>query len=127
MKNQTHALHWFEIPVADFDRALSFYEAIFGVKLHEMNLADGLRMGLFPTDEKGVGGSICHYPDFYQPGQQGPLIYLNGNPDLQAVLDRVESAGGTIVVPKTQISEERGFMAVFTDTEGNRLALNSKD
>jgi predicted enzyme related to lactoylglutathione lyase len=53
------------------------------------------------------------------------LIYLNGNPDVQNVLDKVEAAGGKIVVPKTQISPEYGYMAVFIDTEGNRVALHS--
>jgi hypothetical protein len=53
------------------------------------------------------------------------LIYLNGNPDLQNVLNKVEAAGGKIMVPKTQISPEYGFMAVFVDTEGNRIGLHS--
>ena len=125
MQDQTHAVHWFEIPVADFDRARRFYEAISGVQLQELNLANGLKMGVFPTDPAGVGGAICYFPGFYEPGPQGPLLYLNGNPDLQAVLDRVEEAGGKVVIPKRQISADRGYMAVFTDTEGNRLALNS--
>lgn len=34
-------------------------------------------------------------------------------------------AGGKIVVPKTEISPEYGHMAVFIDTEGNRVALHS--
>ena len=55
----------------------------------------------------------------------GPLIYLNGNPDVQKVLDKVEHAGGKIMVPKTMISPEFGFMAVILDTEGNRIALHS--
>jgi predicted enzyme related to lactoylglutathione lyase len=53
------------------------------------------------------------------------LVYLNANPDLQDVLDRVERAGGKIMVPKTQISPEYGYMAVIIDTEGNRIAFHS--
>ena len=34
----------------------------------------------------------------------GPLIYLNANPDVQIILDRIPDAGGTITVPKTMIS-----------------------
>jgi len=44
---------------------------------------------------------------------------------VQVVLDRIEKAGGKIIVPKTQISPEHGYMAVFIDTEGNRIALHS--
>ena len=53
------------------------------------------------------------------------MIYLNGNPDVQKVLDKVEAAGGKILVPKTEISPEYGFMAVFIDSEGNRIGLHS--
>jgi predicted enzyme related to lactoylglutathione lyase len=63
---------------------------------------------------------------FHKPSTtDGPLIYLNGNPDLQNILDKVEKAGGKIMVPKTEISPEYGFMAVFIDTEGNRIGLHS--
>ena len=47
--------------------------------------------------------------------------------DVQIELDRVEDAGGTIHRPKTQISEEHGYMGVIIDTEGNRIALHSKE
>jgi predicted enzyme related to lactoylglutathione lyase len=53
------------------------------------------------------------------------LIYLNGNPDVQIFLDRVEAAGGKITVPKMEISPEYGDMAVLIDTEGNRVALHN--
>jgi predicted enzyme related to lactoylglutathione lyase len=53
------------------------------------------------------------------------LVYLNANPDVQRVLDKVEKAGGKIIVPKTQISPEYGYMAVIEDTEGNRVAFHS--
>ena len=42
-----------------------------------------------------------------------------------AKLDKVEGAGGKIMIPKTEISKEYGFMAVITDTEGNRIAFHS--
>jgi predicted enzyme related to lactoylglutathione lyase len=88
-------------------------------------LANNLKMALFPTETGTVGGALCEHPDFYHPGYQGPLVYLNGNPDLQIVLDRIPRFGGKVLVPKTQISEQYGYMAVFEDTEGNRLALHS--
>jgi predicted enzyme related to lactoylglutathione lyase len=73
-----------------------------------------------------IGGALCYNEQFYKPSAtDGPLIYLNANPDVQEVLDKVEKAGGKIVVPKTQISPEHGYMAVIMDTEGNRIALHS--
>lgn len=123
-----HAIDWFEIPTADLERACAFYEKIFEFKLQPMTLANRLRMAMFPVNPaESVGGALCHHPEFYTPSQTGTLVYLNADPDLAAVLGRVEKAGGKIVVPKTQISPEYGFMAVFLDSEGNRVALHSRN
>jgi predicted enzyme related to lactoylglutathione lyase len=122
-----NAISWFEIPTQDIDRAANFYEAIFNVSLIPLDLQQ-LKMRMFPVQDpgKGVGGALCYNKEFYKPSAtDGPLIYLNGNPDVQNILDKVEPAGGKIVVPKTQISPEYGYMAVFIDTEGNRVALHS--
>jgi len=74
----------------------------------------------------GVGGALSYSPGFYSPSAtEGTLVYLNANPDVQIVLDRIEAAGGKIALPKTEISPEHGHMAVFIDTEGNRVALHS--
>lgn len=83
---------------------------------------------MFPVDDsEGVGGALIESEGNYNPSlTDGPLVYLNGNPDLQHILNRVENAGGKIMVPKTQISPEYGFMAIIQDTEGNRIAFHSR-
>lgn len=122
-----NAISWFEIPAIDLDRAQKFYEAIFGISMMPMDLPN-LQMRMFPIQDPmmGVGGALCKAADFYKPSAtDGPIIYFNANPDVQRVLDKIEAAGGTILVPKTEISPEHGHMAVFLDTEGNRVALHS--
>ena len=122
-----NAIHWFEIPTSDLDRATKFYESIFGVSLIPLDM-ENIKMRMFPVDDMatGIGGSLVHSQDFFTPSDSaGVLIYLNGDPDVQNVLDKVEAAGGKIVVPKTQISEEYGYMGVIIDTEGNRIGLHS--
>ncbi len=122
-----NAISWFEIPATDIDRAQKFYESIFLMKMNAMDFPS-MKMRMFPLDDpmKGVGGTLVDSGGFHKPSAtDGPLIYLNGNPDVEIVLGRVEAAGGKITVPKTQISEEYGYMAVFLDTEGNRIALHS--
>jgi predicted enzyme related to lactoylglutathione lyase len=122
-----NAISWFEIPTIDIDRAQKFYETIFGTSLIPLDL-ENIKMRMFPIENQmsGIGGALCYNKDFYKPSStDGPLIYLNGNPDVQNILDKIESAGGKIMVPKTQISPEYGHMAVFIDTEGNRIALHS--
>ncbi len=124
MKN---AISWFEIPATDLGRAQKFYEAIFDITLNPMDTPN-IKMRMFPLDDmmSGVGGAIVDSGGFHKPSAtDGPLIYLNGNPDVQNVLDKVEDAGGKIMVPKTEISPDYGFMGVFLDTEGNRIGLHS--
>ena len=121
-----NALSWFEIPAIGLSRAQKFYEDIFDMEMVPLDMPQ-LQMRMFPlTDRMNIGGAICMSGDFYKPSSEsGPLIYLNGNPDVQFVLNRIEAAGGKIMIPKTQISPEHGYMAVFHDTEGNRVALHS--
>ena len=123
MKN---AISWFEIPSSDLNRATKFYETVFGIKLNALDLPN-IKMRMFPLEDMmGVGGAVVDSGGFHKPSStDGPLIYLNGNPDLQNVLDKVEEAGGKIMVPKMEISPEYGYMAVIIDTEGNRIGLHS--
>lgn len=124
---QKHAISWFEIGVADLDRATKFYESIFSVSLNPLDM-DNIKMRMFPVEDmmEGVGGALVDSGGFHKPSAtDGPLIYLNGNPDLQRVLDKVEAAGGKIMVPKECISPDYGYMAVILDTEGNRIGLHS--
>ena len=121
-----NAISWVEIPTKDLDRAQKFYETIFGLTLNPLDL-QAIKMRMFPLDDMmGVGGALVYAEGFYNPSiNDGPLVYLNGNPDVQLVLDKVEAAGGRIVVPKTEISPDYGHMAIFIDTEGNRIGLHS--
>lgn len=120
MKN---LVNWFEIPASDFGRAVNFYKSILDIEITETEMFE-MQMGLFPSDGQNVSGAIVK-GDMYKPSADGALMYLNGGEDLSGILGRVEKAGGTIIVPKTLINPETGFMAMFTDTEGNRMALHS--
>jgi predicted enzyme related to lactoylglutathione lyase len=122
----TNAINWFEIPVTDFDRAKKFYEAIFDYQVPE-STAGTKKMGFFMYDFKSgkIGGAICH-GDEYTPSKNGSIVYLNGDPDLQIILGRVEQAGGKIIQHKIQVTPEVGCTAFFEDTEGNKVGLHSR-
>lgn len=115
---------WFEIPAIDFQQAVNFYNHIFGIEM-EQNITDVNAMAFFPVTT-GIGGAVIAGPGSV-PSDTGPLIYLNGGKDLSNVLDKVEEAGGRIVMPKTLINEEAGYFAIFIDSQGNKLALHSKN
>jgi uncharacterized protein len=122
MKNQ---INWFEIPVTDYDRAKKFYETIMEWTIGDRQFGDW-KMGMFPADAGKVSGAIVAGPG-YVPSQQGSLVYLNCNPNMDAYLARVEAAGGKVVVPKKQISPEIGYWACILDTEGNKIAFHSQN
>lgn len=117
---------WFEIPVSDMDRAIAFYQKVFGCTLHKMDMGD-FKMAMFPGEGGGAGaeGSLVYHKDFYQSSEiAGPLIYFSSE-DVVIELEKVVEAGGKIQIPKKMISPEYGYMGVFLDSEGNRIALHS--
>ena len=120
MKN---AINWFEIPTSNFDRALEFYNVIFGINMQVQDF-QGMKMAFFPCDKGAVGGAIIHH-EWYKPSDKGTIVYLNAEPDLEKVLSKVGKAGGKIVIQKKLITDEIGYIGVFEDTEGNRVALHS--
>lgn len=88
----------------------------------------GMKMAFFqyePASGK-VAGSLVEGP-MHKPNTDGAVIYLNGNPDLDNALSKIEKSGGKVLMPKTLITPEIGYMAFFTDTEGNRVALHSQN
>lgn len=118
-----HALNWFEIPVTDFSRAKRFYESVLGVTIEPMVMGP-VTMGMLSSDPTAVGGAIVQ-GDGGAPSKTGTIVYLNGGDDLAPMLSRVEQAGGSVVVPKTEIGNDFGFFAHFLDTEGNKVGLHS--
>lgn len=118
-----NVINWFEIPVSNIERASKFYSTILGGELQQMEMM-GTKMAFLPMDGEGVGGSLCQ-GDNYNPTPKGAKIYLNGGEDLNVPLAKVEKAGGKVVMPKTKINDEIGYMAYFVDTEGNNMAFHS--
>ncbi len=125
MNASVNSLNWFEIPATDILRAKAFYEAIFDIKMDEMEMM-GIKMAFFPAEPQNgkVSGCLAQ-GDMYTPSMDGTKVYLNGNPDMATVLDKVAAAGGKVLMPKTQISPEIGYMAFFADSEGNSIGLHS--
>lgn len=118
---------WFEIPVTDMQRAKTFYETVLKTEIRVMEMGP-LVMGWFPSnpDRPGSSGTLVKHPDFYFPSEnKGVLLYLSC-PDVQVCLDRVEAAGGKVLQAKKQISADHGYMGLFLDSEGNRIALHSR-
>lgn len=119
MKN---LIAWFEIPARDIERAKTFYEAVLDIEINVVSFGD-FKMGWFPRPEEGPTGSLVQH-NAYTPSAEGTLIYFAAD-DVKIPLSKVIDAGGKVLQEKTQISEDYGYMALFIDTEGNRIALHS--
>lgn len=111
-----------EIPVADMERAIGFYEAVFSVSVVR-TVIDGLDMALFPFDENGRGASgALAKGDSYVPSRSGPRVYFFVE-SIDETLVRAISKGGRIAYPKTSVGDL--WVAEFEDSEGNQIALSS--
>src|ERR1043165_1663466 len=127
MDQNSNTINWFEIPAQDLNRAKNFYEKVFDIKMGVLPTIVGIKMAAFPADMNGgkVSGGIAQ-SSMHKPSQTGSVLYLNANPSIDSVIGRIEQAGGKVVMPKTQISPEIGYMAFFTDTEGNKIGLHAQ-
>ncbi len=99
------AIHWFEIPVADFERAKTFYETVMDIQINWQDLREtmGSIIGML-YGGGGVSGALVHNPQYgYVPSHEGTLVYLAVSGDLNIVLARVADAGGEVVLPKDRV------------------------
>jgi predicted enzyme related to lactoylglutathione lyase len=128
MTQKNNVVGWFEISVRNMERAIQFYETLFDLKLTRHQIGP-LHMAWFPWEEAGQGasGSLVQKDDFHKPSMDGVLAYFTATSgDLSVELARVQGAGGKVLLPKTLIAEDIGYMAVIVDSEGNRIAIHSR-
>lgn len=125
MVDTMNPVNWFEIPANNLERAVAFYEHVLDIKLtlHDMG---PLRMAWFPGTEGATGatGSLVQ-AETYEPSHRGSMLYFSV-PDIEAALKKVPQKGGKVLHGKKGIGEY-GFVAHFEDSEGNRVALHSRE
>lgn len=117
------SITWFQVPAADFARAVKFYNAVLNTELREETMMDE-RMGIFPYEEGGVSGAVTFAP-YLKPGMDGNNVFLKVQGELEEALERVWNAGGKVLTGKTALGPDMGHFAVIRDTEGNRIGLHS--
>jgi predicted enzyme related to lactoylglutathione lyase len=127
--SETNILTWFEIPILDTKRAKKFYETILDIEM--VIRADGNDEAVFFPYDPGVIQAtsgrvtgVLSKTNRNNPSGNGTLVYINASPDIQNVLNKVEQSGGKIIVPKTKMNA--GFIAIITDTEGNKVGLHAE-
>ena len=128
---ETNVVTWFEIPVQDSQRARAFYETILDVPMHTEHIAEtNEELTFFPSDPNVIQATSGRVTGVLtksakaKPSAEGTLIYINASPAIQTVLDKVERAGGKVLVPTLRI--KAGLIAIILDTEGNRIGLHAE-
>lgn len=123
-QTQRSAINWFEIPTRDIERAQKFYEAILEMPVPRSDMGE-YKMAMFTAEAPAVGGCLAQGEGAIPGVEGGTVVYLNAEPSLDAVLSRVERAGGKIAIPRTEIDGGHGFFAHIIDPEGNRVGLHA--
>jgi predicted enzyme related to lactoylglutathione lyase len=121
-------INWFEIYVADFERAKNFYSKVFKCQINDVPVDNErhaeMRYATFGNSEQeGYPGGALVKMDAAKPGIGGTLVYFDSE-EINTELSGVEAAGGKIVRPKQNIGPF-GFIALIEDTEGNLIGLRS--
>lgn len=121
--NDVNPVGWFDLYVANLNRAKAFYETVFNITLTDAPSEWG-RQSFFPFNPKSpnISGALVEKTDF-KPGQNNTVIYFETE-DILMVEQRIVNAGGKIVQPKMSIGEF-GYISIFIDIEGNTLGLHS--
>jgi len=110
---------WVEIPSADFERAVKFYSSVFQLDLVPIDCGNGEKMACFPTGE----GAVV-YSQHAKPSENGVIVSFAVPDSIEASILRIEQEKGKVVIPKTKIEAEgRGYFAVCTDSENNKIGL----
>lgn len=117
---------WFDLGVANLERARQFYSKVLNKKLEVMN-EHGFTFVVFPHEENSndVAGCLVEIPNF-KPSNTELVIYFDVDGRLQDAVAQVTQHGGQILTPVESIGPW-GFRAVITDSEGNKVALYSRN
>jgi predicted enzyme related to lactoylglutathione lyase len=111
---------YFEIPVTDMERAISFYQTLLGIELEQGSI-DEYEMAFFPYENNGVGisGALVK-GDVYKPSIDGVFLYLKTD-DIDLIIRKAVDLGSEILLEKTK--GDSYFVAEIKDSEGNRICF----
>lgn len=127
---ENNVLTWFEIAVSNTARAKEFYESILDIEMSTRVFPEtNEELTFFPYDpnvRQALSGRVTGVLSKSKnriPSEKGTFVYINASPNIQTVLDKVEKAGGKIVLPKTEAPF--GLIAIIINSEGNRIGLHA--
>lgn len=114
----------FEVPADDVERAQGFYQEAFGWQVQTVPGFEYSSVTTTATDDQGRPAEAGAINGGMVPRQSPidrPVITIEVA-DIEDALSKVESGGGSTVVPKEPVAD-MGFTAYFKDSEGNLMGM----
>ena len=125
---ERNVVGWFEIAVDDMDRAVQFYNKLFGWNITSAPFGEQDHMAIFPADFTkdlpGAGGCLFQGKESI-PGDGTVVYFTSPSGDCANELVTAKEMGADIRMDKYEIPEGHGFMFMLRDSEGNRIAVHS--
>ena len=118
----SNPVNWLEIAAKDLERAKTYYSTVFNLQFQYVEMPDSKMYMFGEPGKEGSSGALVQSSGSI-PSADGTVVYFSCE-DLANEAGRVESAGGELLFPKTDIGEF-GFFAQMMDSEGNRIGLHS--
>ena len=119
-------LVWAELAVTDMNRAIAFYATHFNVTFKQETMND-MEMAIAETTNEGDPSFALIKHDMMTPSKDGSTVYLHLSPTLQEKVTQIQAAGVEILLPPMPIKDgECGHIAIFVDSEGNKVGLWSQ-
>jgi predicted enzyme related to lactoylglutathione lyase len=123
---------WADIPVTDLDRAMKFYNAVLQIEFQRVGGMEGIALPAPPDQSASTSDQQGPMPVSFdlamgenqKPSTEGCTIYINSHDDPEGMLQRAAAAGGTVLMPVTDMGEMVGSIGFFMDSEGNRIGVH---
>ena len=122
MNSEKNRAVWFDIPVADLDRATRFYAEMLAIDVSKQTFGN---ISFSVLDHQDGNGGCLVLKQSEVSSDKGVLLYLNADGRIRDAVKQVTGHGGKVLEDVHPIGPH-GFRAIILDSEGNRLALHSR-
>ena len=112
----SHAVNWFSIQGPNGHALQQFYKQVFGWAMKPMPGPGDMMM--VPPEKDGIPGGVGTSMN-HQPAV---AVYVSVG-DIDAVFGKIQRSGGRMAMPKSELPNDMGSIAGFTDPAGNWIGL----
>ena len=112
----------FDLSADDPERAIDFYQSVFGWKIRKMDSPDEYwHIAAGDDDEFGIDGGLVR-----RVNPSDTTINIIHSPSVHEFTKKIEAAGGKIIEPERLIPGA-GYLVKCKDTEGNTFGIMEID